>query len=34
MEDIRLDEETTLKVVGANNASGFESLVCRFVCNT
>ena len=26
MEDIRLDEETTLKVVGADNASGFESV--------
>ena len=29
MEDIRLDEETTLKVVGADNASGFKSLVFR-----
>ena len=31
MEDIRLDEETTLKVVGADNASGFESLVFRLL---
>jgi len=30
MEDIRPDEETTLKVVGVNHASGFKSLVFRF----
>ena len=29
LEDIRLDEETVLKTAGANNASGFESLVFR-----
>ena len=30
-EDIRLDEETVLKTAGADTASGFESLVFRFV---
>ncbi len=31
MEDIWPDQEATLKVVGASNASGFESLVFSFV---
>jgi len=31
MEDIRLDEDAVLKTAGANHASGFESLVFRFV---
>ncbi len=31
MEDIRLDEETVLNTAGASHASGFESLVFRFV---
>ncbi len=31
LEDIRLDEETVLNTAGVNSASGFESLVFRFV---
>ena len=34
LEDIRLDEDAVLKTAGANHASGFESLVFRFDCNT
>ena len=31
LEDIRPDEDAFLKTAGANHASGFESLVFRFV---